>query len=150
MCIYAVVYYFVNVDIDQSFKENWNLNWNWFSKFIWKNKRNFLSLPFLSSLLAQLHFFFSPSRPARFLLFPSPASFLGRPSSGETAAAAPAQQRAANDARATAAASPAPPASTFSHLRASRARSRSRRNRRSTPTSWERFPPHAPTATNES
>ena len=30
MCIYAAVYYFVNVDIDQSFKENWNLNWNWF------------------------------------------------------------------------------------------------------------------------
>jgi len=79
MCIYAAVYYFVNVDIDQSFKENWNLNWNWFSKFIWKKKRNFLSLPFLSSLSAQLHF--SPrAGPLAFLIslprfLPRPAQF---------------------------------------------------------------------------
>ena len=30
MCIHAAVNYFVMFDFDQSFKENLNLNWNWF------------------------------------------------------------------------------------------------------------------------
>ena len=81
MCIYAAVYYFVNVDIDQSFKENWKFELELvFKIYLEKTKGiSFHSPSFLHFWPSSIFFLpeparsFSPFPLPRFL--PGPAQF---------------------------------------------------------------------------
>ena len=72
MCIYAAVYYFVNVDIDQSFKENWKFELELVFKIYLEKQKEFPFTPLPFFTFGPAPFFFLPE-PARSLSpFPLP------------------------------------------------------------------------------